>query len=99
MAAPMLFASVMPRSTTRPHVVCVKTTGACFEPEIITAPAPVTVHCAVGVRCPPYSSGSRNCRSAEQKCELVMAHTVSAYPPSIVIAASDRLSAIVEHAP
>ena len=33
------------------------------------------------------------------KCEQVMAHTVSAYPPSIVIAASDRLSAIVEHAP
>ena len=67
--------------------------------ETYGAPAPVTVHCAVGVRCPPYSSGKRNCRSAEQKCEQVMAHTVSAYPPSIVIAASDRLSAIVEHAP
>ena len=30
-------------------------------------PAPVTVHCEVGVRTPPYSSGKRYCRSAVQK--------------------------------
>ena len=52
-AAPMLFWSVMPRSMTRPQVVCVSTTLArrfAGPPESITAPAPVTVHCAVGVR-------------------------------------------------
>ena len=33
----------------------------------IAAPDAVAVHWAVGGRCPPYSNGKRNCRSAEQK--------------------------------
>jgi hypothetical protein len=47
----------------------------------------------------PVFKGSLNCRSAEQKCEEVRAQTVSAKPPSMVMAAKLRLSAIVEQAP
>ena len=65
----MLFASAMPRSVTVPSVASVHRAIG-FTPRallISVAPAPVTVHCAVGVRCAPYSSGKRYCRSAVQK--------------------------------
>ena len=65
----------------------------------MTQPAAVAVHCAVGVRWPPYSSGIRYWRSAEQKCELVIAAVLPAKPPSITIADSPSPSAIVEQAP
>jgi hypothetical protein len=60
---------------------------------------PVTVHWEVGVRCPPYSSGKRNCRSAEQKWEEVTDATRSQKPPSIKELAIIRPSTIVEQAP
>ena len=59
----------------------------------------MTVHCAVGVRCPPYSSGKRYCRSAVQKCEPVIAQAEEMPPPSTSSAASASPSAIVEQAP
>ena len=62
-------------------------------------PEPVTVHWAVGVRCPPYSSGVRYCRSAEQKWEEVSAAAHSPKPPSSIADAIHRLSAMVEQAP
>ena len=65
----------------------------------MSAPAPVTVHWLVGGRTLPYSSGKRNCRSAEQKCELVSAATFFAPQPSIRSEASMSDSAIVEQAP
>ena len=77
MAAPMLFASVMPASAILP-VVTIVTRGPLPDAPRMSAPEPVTVHCAVGVRTPPYSSGNRYCRSAEQKCELVSAAACSA---------------------
>ena len=61
MAAPMLLASAMPMSVTVPTVTMahrargLKLTSA----EISAAPAPVTVHWAVGVRWEPYSRGKR----------------------------------------
>ena len=63
------------------------------------APLPVTVHCALGVRCPPYSKGNLNCRSAEQKCEDVTAIHLSAKLPARAMLEMNRLSAIVDHAP
>ena len=98
MAAPILLASVIPASRIRPVVIWV-TKGPGPSAARISAPAPVTVHWAVGVRWPPYSRGRRNWRSAEQKWELVMAQVMSANPPSIIIAARERLSAMVEQAP
>ena len=72
MAAPMLLASLMPLSTILPAVTWV-TRGPSPSRARMTQPEPVTVHWAVGVRCPPYSRGVRYCRSAEQKWEEVMA--------------------------
>ena len=63
------------------------------------APEPVTVHCAVGVRCPPYSIGNLNCLSAEQKCDDVTAIALSAAPLSMNTDADSIVCAIVEHAP
>ena len=98
MALPMELASLIPASTIIPVV-----TWVIFGPwppaARITAPAPVTVHWAVGVRWPPYSSGKRNCRSAEQKWEPVRAQAFAAKPPSITMAARPRDSAMVEQAP
>ena len=65
----------------------------------MAAPAPVTVHCEVGVRWPPYSSGKRYCRSAEQKCEPVTAQAECIPPEAMSRDASDSDSVIVEHAP
>lgn len=65
----------------------------------IQLPAPVTVHCAVGVRTPPYSSGKRYCRSADAKCDEVTQAETFAPPLSTADAAIIRLCAIVEHAP
>ena len=67
--------------------------------ESMSAPAPVTVHWLDGVRRAPYSSGKRNCRSAVQKCEPVRAATFPAPPPSIITAARQSASAMVEQAP
>ena len=52
MAAPMLFASLMPRSVTVPTVQPV-IRGPWPSLRTSAAPEPVTVHWAVGVRCPP----------------------------------------------
>lgn len=41
----------------------------------------------------------RYCRSEEQKCELVNAQDISEKPPSMDIAAKERDSPMVEHAP
>ena len=62
-------------------------------------PAPVTVHCAAGVLCPPYSRGNRYCRSAEQKCDDAAATVLLAAPESTRIPDIIRDRAIVEHAP
>ena len=94
----MLFASVIPASTILPGVMQLMR-GPCPPFESITQPEPVTVHWLVGVRCPPYSSGKRYCRSAVQKCEPVSAAAVLKPPPSISSAARHSASAIVEHAP
>ena len=72
MAAPMLLASRMPLSTTRPTVTWVTATPLPRAART-TAPAAVAVHWAVGVRWLPYSRGVRYCRSAEQKWEEVEA--------------------------
>ena len=53
----------------------------------------------MGGRCPPYSNGSRNCLSAEQKCDEVTAAAILAAPDSTNKAAMARVCAIVEHAP
>ena len=68
------------------------------EFETTLLPAPVTVHCAVGGRWPPYSSGKRNCLSLEQKW-LDVAQTTQFIPPSTSIAPAESESAIVEQAP
>ena len=65
----------------------------------MSAPDPVTVHWAVGVRWPPYSRGVRYCRSAEQKWEEVTAAVRVPNPPSSSIAARERDSDMVEQAP
>ena len=88
----------MPLSTIFPVVTWV-TLGPAPSADRITQPEPVTVHCAVGVRWPPYSRGVRYCRSAEQKWEEVMAAAQPPKPPSSSRAARDRLSAMVEQAP
>ncbi len=64
-AAPILEVSLTPKSTILPgHTRVIFT----FPPKPTTAqPAAVAVHCAVGVRCPPYSNGNLNCLSAVQK--------------------------------
>ena len=67
MAAPILLASCIPASRIMP-VVTAFMQGPSPSARRIAAPAAVAVHWAVGVRCPPYSSGSRNCLSAPQKC-------------------------------
>ena len=72
MAAPMLLASVMPRSTTRPIVAARRRTRENCAPAPASAessaqPAPVTVCCAVSGAVAPISSGRRYCRSAEEK--------------------------------
>ena len=93
----MLAASVTPASTMRPVVTWVMRT----RPPVgasSAAPAAVAVHCAVGARWLPYSSGVRNWRSAEQKWEQVAAQTRSA-PPSTSSTPSPSASPIVEHAP
>ena len=51
-AAPMLFASVMPRSTILPMAACV-TAGPFPSFDRMQQPAAVAVHWAVGVRCEP----------------------------------------------
>ena len=61
--------------------------------------APVTVHCAVGVRCPPYSSGYLNCFSAEQKCDEVEDTAFLKIPQLTPIAALIIASTDVEQAP
>ena len=97
-AAPMLFASLISRSFILPIVTCaILAEERIFD--ISAAPAPVTVHCALGVRCPPYSSGSLNCLSAEQKCDDVTAIARFAALLSVNIAPSASVCAIVEHAP
>lgn len=98
MAAPMLFASQMPRSTMLPIVAAVMRMPR-SPPPSRTAPAPVTVHCDVGVRCRHSLAGSGTARSDDAKCDEVMASAVRAKPPLTDIAASSRDSAIVEHAP
>ena len=59
MAAPMLLASFTPRSTTRPmHTRVTHACGGTGGWRVSsTAPAPVTVHCAVGGRWEPNSRG------------------------------------------
>ena len=94
----MLLASVMPASVMEPIVTCVTCGPEALLPRI-TAPEPVTVHCEVGVRWPPYSSGRRNCRSAVQKWDEATAAQRSAQPLAAKMLASDRLSAMVEQAP
>jgi hypothetical protein len=64
--------------------------GLSAPPEVsvslnIAAPAAVTVHWAVGERCPPYSSGNLNWRSAAQKCEAVAAAILENCPLSMNI--------------
>ena len=63
------------------------------------APAPVTVHCAVGVFWLPYSSGKRNCRSDEQKCEPANAMARLVWPPQQKRLPISSDSAAVEQAP
>ena len=46
----------------------------------------------MGVLCPPYSSGKRNCFSAEQKCDEVDATAVCAAPESTKTDAVARLN-------
>ena len=65
----------------------------------MAAPAPVTVHWAVGVRWPPYSRGVRYCRSAVQKWEETTTAAHSPKPPSKVMEARARPSPMVEQAP
>ena len=98
MAAPMLLASVTPRSMTRPTVTWV-ILGPLPERDRITAPAAVAVHWAVGVRWPPYSKGVRYCRSAVQKWEETTTPARAPKPPSRVMAARHRPSPRVEQAP
>ena len=98
MAAPMLFASVMPRSSIVP-IVTARTNGPTSPFSRTAAPAAVAVHWAVGVRWPPYSSGRRNCRSAEQKWDEVQATARVTAPASRKTEETARLSAIVEQAP
>ena len=69
------------------------------EQVLASAPAPVTVHCAEGLRCPPYPRGVRNCRSDEQKCDDVTAAQISAAPDSTKTDALISDSTMVEHAP
>ena len=70
MAAPILLASVTLRSTILPMVAALMPMSLPLS-ESTQLPAPVTVHCEVGVRTAPYSKGNRYCRSAAQKCEDV----------------------------
>ena len=63
------------------------------------APAPVTVHCAVGVLCVPSSSGNLNCFSALQKWLDVAHITLFAPPPSRNTEPRHILSTNVEQAP
>ena len=65
----------------------------------IAAPAPVTVHCAVGGLWVPSSSGNLNCFSALQKWLEVAHITLLAAPPSINTEPKHILSTKVEHAP
>ena len=97
MAAPMLAGSFTPRSTIFPTSPP-RTFTLPLSPTT-AQPAAVAVHWAVGERCPPYSRGRRNCRSAEQKWELVTAAACRAAPLSTARAASSRAWAMVEHAP
>ncbi|CDC72352.1 unknown [Candidatus Colimorpha enterica] len=93
----MLFGSVMPRSTLIPGRSSV-IYAPCPSPRM-NAAAPVTVHCEVGVLIPPYSTGKRNCLSAEQLWDEV---TTAALPISVELSQSvARISpsAEVEHAP
>ena len=94
----MLLASLTPRSTILP-TVALATQIPFLRLFRIQLPAPVTVHCAVGVRTPPYSSGKRYCRSADAKCDEVTHAETFAPPLSTADAAIIRLCAIVEHAP
>ena len=73
--------------------------GKSAQEPTTAAPAAVAVHCAVGGRCPPYSSGKRNWRSAVQKWDEVTAQQMSAAPLSTKIAAMDSVCAMVEQAP
>lgn len=81
MAAPMLFASVMPASTILPGVTQV-TYGPGPSSPRISAPAPVTVHWLVGVRTLPYSSREaelplrRTEMRAGQRCNFFAAASV-----------------------
>ena len=97
MAAPMFAGSFTPRSTTLPA----RPWSSLTPPPCptIAQPEAVAVHWAVGVRWAPYSSGVRNCRSAEQKWELVTAAAFSAAPQSTIMPAIKRVWAIVEQAP
>ena len=97
-AAPILAESVTPQSSIRPKCTASIRGPAPCAP-ITAAPAAVAVHCAAGGRCPPYSSGIRNCFSATQKCDEVDATAVRTAPLSVSTDASASVSAIVEHAP
>ena len=58
--APILFASETPESTTVPKVAARRAGESSLPDEVIIAhPAPATVRCAVGGRCPPYAIGLR----------------------------------------
>ena len=98
MAAPILLASVIPKSVTRPPQTAAMRTPL---PPMPTTEAPdaVAVHWDVGGRWPPYSSGKRNCRSAEQKWEEVTAQQMSAAPLSTKMADMPSVCAMVEQAP
>ena len=74
-------------------------TGPSPESDNTTAPAPVTVHWAVGGLWVPNSSGNLNCFSALQKWLDVAHSTFFAAFPSINTAPKHILSTNVEHAP
>ena len=84
----VLFPVVMPAILTR-----------LFWSERMNAPLPVTVHVAERGRMAAYSSGYRNCFSAEQKCDDVSEITMFAALLSRKIDATDKDKIIVEHAP
>ena len=96
-AAPILFASLIPISTIFPEVICV-INGPSPDLDNIAAPAPVTVHCDVGGRWFPNSNGNLNCFSALQKW-LDAAHNTCCAHASVTIEPRLRPSTKVEQAP
>ena len=94
----MLLVSVTPLSTIFPGVTWVMQ-GPSPPRWRMTAPAPVTVHWAVGVRWQPYSRGVRYWRSAVQKWEETTTPARSPKPPSRAMDAKISPSPKVEQAP